>query len=86
MSEKEITSLVCEEARDRHVEAYGFNAQGGIVTLMEGETDHGGQLHGMVKVCGEDDPKPEYRYAWHGRIMPASMTIGEIGKMLAAEN
>lgn len=85
MSEKEITSLVCDNARDRHVEAYGFNAQGDIVTLMEGETDGGGQLHGMVKACGEDG-KPSYRFAWHGKVMPASMTIGEIGKMLAAEN
>lgn len=85
MSEKEITSLVCDNARDRHVEAYGFNAQGGIVTLLEGETDGGGQLHGMVKACGEDG-KPSYRFAWHGKVMPASMTIGEIGKMLAAEN
>lgn len=85
MSEKEITSLVCDNARDRHVEAYGFNAQGDIVTLMEGETDGGGQLHGMVKACGEDG-KPSYRFAWHGKVMPANMTIGEIGKMLAAEN
>lgn len=85
MSEKEITSLVCGNVRDRHVEAYGFNAQGDIVTLMEGETDHNGQLHGMVKACGEDG-LPSHRFAWHGKVMPASMTIGEIGKMLAEEN
>lgn len=85
MNEKEITSLVCGNARDRHVEAYGFNAQGDIVTLMEGETDQNGQLHGMVKACGEDG-KPSHRFAWHGKVMPANMTIGEIGKMLAAGN
>lgn len=85
MNEKEITSLVCGNTRDRHVEAYGFNAKGDIVTLMEGETDQNGQLHGMVKACGEDG-SPSYRFAWHGKVMPANMTIGEIGKMLAVEN